>query len=177
MKTKLTLAVTIFAVLILTSVTAFAYGGRGHQGRMDGSRFDGQGVSSYHGAKFQDQWESLTQEQKDQLKDLHQAFVDETADFKTQIITKKGSMRVLLNTSSPDAAELKKLAGDIADLKADIMEKRIDFILKVKEVAPDFRMGPGGGLTGMAGYCPFSGGMMHRGGFGKGRQAGSPCWQ
>ena len=177
---------TAFVAVITMSAGAFAYneGNTGHHMGKGGMHMDRQDTGSYHQRGFESRWNALSPEQQDQLKALHQNFVDETASIKTQLFTKKGNMRILLNTSSPDAAELKNLAGEIADLKAKIMEKRIDFMLNAKKAAPDFRFGRQAGFGGMhhgkRGYCPFGGGMnfqgsMHRGGFERGPGAG--CWR
>lgn len=190
MKKKLSIIITMAFVAVITfSTGVFAYGGGNTRHHMRGGAgtMDLQRMGQYHQSGYERMWKALSPEQQNQLKALHQNFVDEAASIKTQLFTKKGNMRILMNTSSPDAAELKKLAGEIADLKAKIMEKRIDFMLKAKKVAPDFRFGRQAGFGGMhqgtRGYCPLGGGKnfqgpmmpMHRGGFERGPGAG--CWR
>lgn len=187
MRKKMSIILTIAFVAVITMSTgAFAYNGgnTGHHMKMGAGHMDRQDMGSYHQRGFENRWNTLSPEKQDQLKALHQNFIDETASLKTEMLTKKANMRILLNTSSPDAAELKKIAGEIGDLKAEIMEKRIDFMLNAKKVAPDFRFGPQAGFGGMhhgnRSYCPFGGGMnvqgpMHRGGFDRGPAGG--CWR
>jgi zinc resistance-associated protein len=183
MKKKLSIIITLaFAAVVTLSAGAFAYGGgkTGHHMGKKRMHMDRQAPES----RYESMWNALSPEQQDQLKALHQNFIDKTASKKMELTAKKTNMSILLNTSSPDAAELKKLAGEIADLKAEIMEKRIDFMLNAKKVAPDFRFGPNAGFGGMnhgkRGYSAKGSGMnyhgsMHRGGFERGPGAG--CWR
>ena len=187
MKKKLSIIISMaFFAVITFSAGAFAYGGgnTGHHMRGGAGHMDRQDMGSYHQRGFESRWNALSPEQQDQLKALHQNFIDETAATKTELSSKRANMRILLDTSAPDAAQLKRLSGEIADLKAKIMEKRIDFMLNAKKVAPDFRFGAYAGFGGMhqgkRGYCPYGGGMnfqgpMHRGGFDRGPGAG--CWR
>lgn len=174
MKKKLSMITTLaFVTLITLSAGAFAYnsGNTGHHMRKGGGPMDRQAPESYHGNRFQSRWDSLSPEQQDQIKALQQNFIDETASLRTEMYTKTGNMRILMGTSAPDSAELKRLAGEIADVKAEIMKKRIDFILKAKKAAPELKFGSSAGFGGMHGgmnsYCPFKSGMNH-GGFQKG---------
>ncbi len=183
MKKKLSIIITLaFAAVIALSAGAFAYGGgkTGHHMGKGGMPVDRQAPES----RYESMWNALSTEQQDQLKALQQNFIDETASIRTELTAKKANMSILLDTSSPDAAELKNLAGEIADLKAKIMEKRIDFMLNAKKVAPDFRFGPHAGFGGMhhgkRGGSAKGGGMnyhgsMYRGGFERGPGAG--CWR
>ncbi|MBF0573102.1 MAG: periplasmic heavy metal sensor, partial [Desulfamplus sp.] len=51
----------------------------------------------------------LTDEQKSQLKALHQKFIDETATQRAAIIAKHQEIRILMETSSPDKEKLHAL--------------------------------------------------------------------
>lgn len=177
MKKKLSIIITTAFVAVLTlSAGAFAYGGGKtgqHMGK-GGMTVDRQAPES----RYESMWNALSTEQQDQLKALQQNFIDESASIRTELTAKKANMSILLDTSSPDATELKNLAGEIADLEAKIMEKRIDFMLNAKKVVPDFRFGPNAGFGGMqhgnAGGMNYHG-SMYRGGSERGPGAG--CWR
>ena len=85
-------------------------------------------------------WAGLTQEQQIQLKALHQTFVDETASQRASMVSKHEEIRILMETSSPDRDKLIALASDLGDLQKSVMAKNIDFALKAKKIAPEFRL-------------------------------------
>ena len=110
----------------------------------------------------------LTDEQKKQMKGLHDKFVDETANLRIDIHAKSEKIRVLMETSSPDAGELKSLVKEVADLKGQLMANRVDFYLDAKKIAPDSGMGKwfhGGGIWGAG--CGFHGKGGPKGSCGK----------
>ena len=142
-KTGIIFAAIIFAFVATGS--AFAWGPGQGKCRNEGPNQEGYKGSYEWGAK-------LTDEQKQQMKELHDKFVDETADLRININAKSEKIRILMETSNPDAGELKSLVKDIADLKGQLMAKRVDFYLDAKKIAPDARMGKwlhGGDKWGM----------------------------
>ena len=142
MKKSITI-ITTALVISMIAASAFAWGhGRG-QGRGN--------CQGYNSPVM----ESLTQDQKDQLSTLRQEFIDQTYELRSGKMAKMQEMKMLLETSSPDRAKLAKLSDDILALQKELRDKRIDHILKVKEIAPE--------LASMG---------MGRGGFGKGSGCG-----
>lgn len=132
------LLVTAVLAIAFTATSGFAFGpGKGRSG--DGSPGFGQGV-----------WKNLSKAQQDQIKSLRQKFIDDTYRLRSDIMLKHHQARMLMETSSPDRAELTKLLKDANQLKAQVIEKRIDFMLAAKKVAPElkfrngFELGHGG---------------------------------
>jgi zinc resistance-associated protein len=142
-KTGIIFAAIIFA--FVASNSAFAWGpGKGKCPNQGANWGDGKGQYEW-GVK-------LTDEQKQQMKELHDKFVDDTADLRININSKSEKIRILMETSEPDAGELKSLVKDVADLKGQLTVKRVDFYLDAKKIAPDVRMGRwlhGGDKRGM----------------------------
>jgi len=148
-KTGIIIAAIMFTFVATTS--SFAWGpGHGKCGN-EGPNREGYKGSYEWGAK-------LTDEQKKEMKVLHDKFVDETANLRIDIHAKSEKVRILMETSDPDGEEVKSLVKETADLRGQLMAKRVDFYLDAKKIAPDARMGKwfhGGSKWGMG--CDFYG--------------------
>ena len=79
---------------------------------------------------------TLTDEQKTQLSDLRQKFMDETAETRISLNAAVKNLKILLSTSEPDKKAIKSLIKEIADLKATLMEKRINLELESRKIIP-----------------------------------------
>ncbi len=105
---------------------------------------------------------SLTPDQQAQLDQLRQKFYNETADLRSQLWAKRGELNSLLTAQNPDQNRVRELQNEINDLRAQLSQKRLDFQLEAKKIAPN--AGPGAGWGG-PGY-----------GRHKGYHGGRPCW-
>lgn len=146
--------ITLTALLIVGFMTASAFAWGQGEGKRKGCR-----------GKNQAMYNSLTQEQKDQLQDLRQQFVDETYETRSAMMIKHQQLRMLMETSNPEKAELKALSDEVLDLKKAMADKRIDFALEAKKIAPELNLMAFGR----------HGGRMGKGGFGSGKCSNSPC--
>ncbi|MBN2124816.1 MAG: Spy/CpxP family protein refolding chaperone [Deltaproteobacteria bacterium] len=184
---KLITVVGIGLLIAAVAAPVLAYGPGGGRGRQ--SMGYAQGVAGncpgYRG------WNAdLTDEQRAQLDQIHQKFLDETASIRNDLWAKQGQMRTLMGTSNPDAEKAKALQKEIFELKAKMAEKRIDLALEARKIDPDARFGMGQGAWGsgrhMRGAGPGAnpdcqgwgqgrgkgmGAGGHRGGYGPGN-----CW-
>jgi zinc resistance-associated protein len=162
---KTTLTIGVIALILMISGTAMAWGPGGC----------GKGRGPWFGEGPGARWSDLSEEQKKQLADVHQKFIDDTAEARVAIISKYEAARVILETSEPDRTKLIALSTEINDLRRTIGEKRIDLALAARKVAPDFRFpfefigegrfnGMGMGAPMMDGGCP-----KMKGGRGSGR--------
>ena len=145
-------AALIFAVVGMSG-TAFSWNHGQGQGQGHGQNH-GQGYGKGMCRGFnnaQGPWADLTDAQKTQLQDLHQKFIDDTAETRTTMNSKHAEMRILMQTSSPDKETLSGLISEIGDLKKIMMEKRMNFALEAKEIAPDVNFPAGCRGLGMKG--------------------------
>jgi zinc resistance-associated protein len=114
----------------------------------------------------------LSQEQATKLDQLRQNFYNNTAEIRNELWTKTRELNSELNSANPDRNRITALQNDINNLRSKMAQKRLDFDLKARKIAPNADTaqgyGPGSG-QGMMGYG--RGGYGHMGGYG-----GAPCW-
>jgi zinc resistance-associated protein len=164
MKKSLIIAAALLSVVLVTS-NGFARGyGKGCGG-----------VRGY-GANGGPAMADLTDEQKTKLADLRQNFIDETYELRSSMMNQRLNMQMLLETSDPDRNKLAAMSDAILDLQKKIADKRIDFVLAAKKIAPTLKMrglggfglgpGPKGGKHHNRGQTPcprFGNGNFQRG--------------
>jgi len=153
MKKSFIIATALFSLVFFAS-NAFSWGGGGY-GKRGGC---GKGYNNQAMA-------NLTDEQKSQLTDLRQKFIDETYETRSAMKAKHQDIQMLLETSSPDKAKLTSLSDEIMALKKSMHDKQIDYVLAAKKIAPELDSRAFG---------------HHRGGFGKGggyNSGSRPCGQ
>jgi len=141
--------ITLTALLIVGFMAASAFAwGHGNGKRRGGC--NGQGQAMYN---------NLTQEQKTQLQTLRQQFVDETYETRSAMMTTHQQLRMLMETSAPEKAKVQALSDEVMALKKAMADKRIDFAMKAKKIAPELDLmafGRQGGSMGRGGNggCP-----------------------
>ncbi|GAB6143446.1 Spy/CpxP family protein refolding chaperone [Desulfocicer niacini] len=149
----------IFTAIVVTlmTLTSFAFAGisngKRNRGNNDCPRFmnnPGQ------------QWAALTQEQKNQIMDLRQKFVDETAPQRVVMVSNHEAIRILMETTSPDRNQLNSLTAELADAQKIMMTKGVEFALQVKAIAPKLQVpmmfhGMGKGMGRFEGRGKFHG--------------------
>ena len=147
MKKTITL-ISSFLIIALLAGTAFAWGGG--KGR-DSCCNDCPG---YYGKKAA---VDLTAEQKKQLTALRQKFIDNTYEIRSEKNLKAREIKLLMETSDPDRAKLRVLTSEMMELNKQLADKRIDYRLEIKTIAPELsgfgRYGYGKGKGGK-GRCP-----------------------
>ena len=94
----------------------------------------------------------LTESQQVELDKLHEQFVKDTAKTREEIWTKSAELDTLMDSSNPDPKKVKTLQREISNLKAKMSERRIDFELQARKIAPDARFGRGYGKGYGRGY-------------------------
>jgi zinc resistance-associated protein len=123
----------------------------------------------------------ITDSQQVELDKLHEKFVNDTAKLREDIWNKSAELDTLLDSSNPDATKVRTLQKEISDLKGKMADKRVDFELEARKIAPNARFGRGYGKGSGQGYGRGYGMGYHHGPHGQhgphyGRGYG-PCWQ
>ena len=176
--------VALLGILVLVgaiAVPVLAHGpGWGRGGHMGWGGGPGQGYCEDYGPGAG----NLTEEQRTKLDTLNKKFYDETAQLRDEMWTKSRELRALLDSANPDANKARALQKEITGLRAQLADKRLDFELEERKIAPDTRYGSGYGKGygrgygrgyghHMGGYGHHMGGYgPHMGGYGPGG-----CWQ
>ena len=171
MKKILTTLGMLFMVGILAAPVFAHRWGKGGYGARGGS---GSGPCWVEGG-------DITESQQAELDKMHEKFVNDTADLREEIWKKSSELDTLIDSATPDANKVRALQKEISDLKAKMADKRVDFELEARKIAPDARFGQGSGRGYGQGYGRGYGmgrhyGPHHRGGRHYGQGYG-PCWQ
>ena len=129
-KVLTTLGILVLVGFLTAPVFAHRYGG--------GKNYGGPGAGPcwFEG-------EDLTDNQKAELDKLHQQFVDDTAKMREEIWNKSAELDTALNAADPDAKKAKGLQREISDLKAKMSDKRVEFELQARKIAPNAHSGRG----------------------------------
>ncbi|UCB50612.1 MAG: periplasmic heavy metal sensor [Deltaproteobacteria bacterium] len=173
--------IALFGILVLVgalAVPVLAHGpGRGRGPHMGWGGGPGQGYCGDYGPGAG----NLTEEQQTQLDNLNKKFYDETSQLRDKMWTKSRELSALLDSPNPDADKARALQKEIAGLRAQLAEKRLDFELEERKIAPDARYGYGYGRGYEKGYGRGYGGGYghHMGGYGHHMGGYGPggCWQ
>jgi zinc resistance-associated protein len=154
-ETEMKKLLTTLGILVLVGfLTAPVFAQRWGGGKNYGG--PGAGPCWYEGG-------DLTDTQRAELDKLHQQFVDDTAKMREEIWNKSAELDTLLNSSNPDTKKAKALQKEISDLQAKMSDKRVDFELKARKIAPNARSGRGYGKGYGRGYGHGYGGGRHHG--------------
>ncbi len=78
----------------------------------------------------------LTEDQRGQLVELRQQFIDDTADLRISLNTAHKNLAILMETSEPDKKAIKDTIKEIMELKTKLMEKQIDHQLAINKIIP-----------------------------------------
>lgn len=119
-------------------------------------------------------YSNLSQEQAAKLDQLRQDFYTDTAPIRNQLWNKSSELNDALNAATPDRDHITALQNEINGLRAQLSQKRLDFSLKARKIAPDTGLAQGYGQRSGPGY---GWGMMGYGGYGNHMYGyGSGCW-
>jgi len=155
---KIVLMATFF--IIGMSVGASADMGRGsvYRGQMH------QGPGWHHGGYGAPGWgafDNLSEEDIKKLDEERQAFFEATKDLRREVYQKGLELASEMAKQNPDAARAAAIQKEISHTQAQLAQKRLEHIFRVRKINPDLGMGFSGGRH-------MEHGMMHRGMMGPG---------
>ncbi len=147
---KLTLIISTSITLALIAGSVFAWGHGNGQGSQNCPIYNSQTAGN-------DQISNLTKEQTDELTALRQTFIDDTYELRSARMEQRQQIKLLMQTSTPDRAKLTDMYSEMDVLDKQLREKRLDYQLAVKKIAPDLNFGKGcgkgrGGMGSGGGY-------------------------
>ncbi len=169
---KRTRALVIVTVLAIVGFGAYAYAdwgmGYGHRMGMHGGAGTGYGCPGWNGGG--PGWQgtygpayrgNLTPDQIKALDEARGAFFKETESIRQDLYAKNLELRSELAKPNPDTAKAAQLQKEISDLRAKFDQKRLDHMVKMREITPQAGRGFAGGYgpgygRGMGGaHCPW----------------------
>lgn len=124
---------TIVGILLLASIVALPVMAWGPAGDWHRGRGGGYGPCSYGGAYD----EELNRDQARQLDALHDKFLDETEGIRRSLRTKSDQLDEVLDSSDPDMTEAKELQREISALSNSLDEKRLEYMVEARKIAPE----------------------------------------
>ena len=132
----------------------------------------GKGVGHGHGPcwSYGGRIDKFTDDQRSELNKLENNFFDDTYKLRTDLWAKSDELDALLRGTEPDVKKVQALQKEVSQLRAQMAEKRTNFILDAKKIAPEVDFGRGHGRGGGFGRCE-NRFCEHRSGFGSG-----VCW-
>lgn len=147
-------------------------------------RWGGDGYGAYGGRGGGPCWlegGDLSESQQVELDKLHENFVNDTATLREEIWNKSSELDTLLDSPNPDVNKVKTLQKEISNLQAKMADRRVDFELQARKVAPNAPFGRGYGRGYGQGYGRGQGMGHHYGPHGRhGMHYGQgygPSWQ
>lgn len=133
------------------------YGYRGHMHHGTGWHHGGGYGSSGWGA-----YNNLSEEDIRKLEEERKAFFEDTKDLRRQVYQKRLELASEMAKPNPEAARAAALQKEISGTRAQLAQKRLDHLFRVRKINPDLGMGFGGG--GHKGFGMLHPRMMGRGG-------------
>jgi len=162
-KLKIMLIATI--AILFSGIYASADWGRGyghHRGMHQGQGWHHRGYGGPGSGTF----DNLSEDEIKKLDAERTAFFEATKDLRRKVYQKRLELASELAKENPDAATAAALQKEISDFKAQMAQKHLEHLLRVRKINPDFARGfLGGGHMGSGMMNP---GMIHRGMMGKG---------
>ena len=149
-------------------ITTFAVGasadmgrGYGYHGQMHrGSGWQHRGSGAPGSGAFGD----LSEDDIQKLDEEHKAFFEDTKDLRREVFQKRLELASEMARQNPDATRAAAIQKDISNAKAQLAQKHLDHLFRVRKINPDLGMGFWGG--GHMGFGMMHPGMMGPGGYG-----------
>jgi Spy/CpxP family protein refolding chaperone len=125
----------------LAAVAVLSMGGSALAGK--GYRHDGQREGKYGqpyrdgGCRYADRNPDLTPEQREQLDAERKAFFNATRKARQDLRASRLALRAEIAKSELDINAAKDLQKEISRMQADLDQKRLDHLVKIREIDPD----------------------------------------
>jgi zinc resistance-associated protein len=126
----------------LVAMGTVAFAGKGMGYRSDENTSGGYGYHQRNAnCPYGRQAANLTDEQKKQLDAERQAFFEATKTQRQDLRAKRLELRAEIAKRSPDMKKASSLQKEVSDLQAQLDQKRLTHIMKMREINPDAGMG------------------------------------
>ncbi len=160
---KLKIMLIAAMAILFSGIYASADWGSGygpHRGMHQGQGWHHKGYGGAGCGAF----DNLSEDEIKQLDAERTTFFEATKDLRRKVYQKRLELASELAKENPDAAAAAALQKEISDFKAQMAQKHLEHILRVRKINPDLGMGFLGG--GHMDHGMMHPGMMGRGGYG-----------
>ncbi|MGQ9920502.1 MAG: Spy/CpxP family protein refolding chaperone [Desulfobacca sp.] len=86
---------------------------------------------------------NLTPEQSAKIFELKQKFMNDAAPLRQQMLQKRTELAALWQAPTPDQAKIAAKQKELNVLRDQMQQKRLDFQMQVRQIAPNAPMGMG----------------------------------
>ena len=164
------LAIGTVILMTILGIGAYAFAGWGN-GYGCGGRGPGWRQQGFSGTSFRT---DLNETQIQQIEKERQSFFEATDGLRQELYAKEMDLRAELANQNPNAKKAAALQKEISELESKLDQKRINHMIKMREIQPEF----GGGYMGKGRGFQRRGNQGGSAYMGYGRGAGSgACWR
>ncbi len=175
---KLKIMLIAAMAILFSGIYASADWGGPHRGMHQGQGWHHRGYGGAGCGAF----DNLSEDEIKQLDAERTTFFEATKDLRRKVYQKRLELASELAKENPDAAAAAASQKEISDFKAQMAQKHLEHVLRVRKINPDLargflgggHMGPGMMNPGMMGPGMMHGGMMGKGGYGAGGRRNCP---
>ena len=175
---KLKIMLIAAMAILFSGIYASADWGGPHRGMHQGQGWHHKGYGGAGCGAF----DNLSEDEIKQLDAERTTFFEATKDLRRKVYQKRLELASELAKDNPDAAAAAASQKEISDFKAQMAQKHLEHILRVRKINPDLargflgggHMGPGMMNPGMMGPGMMHRGMMGKGGYGAGGRRNCP---
>jgi zinc resistance-associated protein len=161
-------AIVVFLAAVGAAPMAFAregYGGPGYGGHMMGGYgYGGNMMGPGYGGHMMGYggpmgWQGdredrgLSQEQAEQLEKARESFYRANRGLQDEIYDKSAQIRSEFSRQNPDRGRLNELQKQLSQLESQFDQKRLDYLLEIRKIAPEVGEQFAGGYGPGAGGC------------------------
>ena len=143
------MAAVLVVAISLTAGQALAW--RGHHG--GGNR--GYGCSGYYS--------NISDEELNAINAERDAFYTGTEELRQSIYEKRTELRDEFALTDLDVEKIRALQTEISDLDSQFGQQRVEHMIRMHQISPDFGIGYGMGYRGMGGMGGYRGMDGYRG--------------
>ena len=154
--------ILLIASFLITIMATGASADRGRDYGYRGQKHHGPGW--HHGSYGPSGWgafNNLSEEDITKLEEEHKAFIDDTKDLRREVYQKRLELASEMAKQNPETARASTIVKTISETKAQLAQKHLDHLFRIRKINPDLAMGFRGRHHG--GF-----GMMHSGMMGEG---------
>ncbi len=131
--------VLVLVVLLSIGIAGISFAGWGKgncQGRGNKANCSS---NCQNGTQGQYQGVELSEEVIAKIAEQRKAFYEATSDLKQGMQQKGFELKSELTKKTVDVKKAKKIQAEISDLRATLAQKRLDHMIKMKEINPNFK--------------------------------------